>query len=358
MKINVLKLYEYSIYLIVFLYLGFINFLKDLNSISISISVVLTFILFNIYLAQKNKIQVSKFVSFFVFSFVSVFVIQLYRLTKFSLSGYTITDALIHNRYNILVLLTFPIIEILAYKPTRCRFLNNIYYFGISILIFRLIAWIMYNKIHLNVAPGYFEVMGFSWARNGLSRLSGTFLDNYVWVLALFKIVKNKSFLNKLLNIFVMVLCFSYALIVYDSRSQQIAYIISLVLFIFIMSTSIQNKIWDIIGSIIIIPIILKEHYLDKLINTFSISNADYGSSTQIRMFTLNTYQSLWLERGIWWGYGISNDGNYFSILDVNMINQSDLGILSMLFKYGIIGFLIFISPVIVGMYTGLKKNT
>ncbi|EKB62076.1 hypothetical protein HMPREF9250_00519 [Lactobacillus crispatus FB049-03] len=56
------------------------------------------------------------------------------------------------------------------------------------------------------------------------------------------------------------------------------------------------------------------------------------------------------------WGYGISNDGNYFNILDTHMVNQSDLGILSMLFQYGIIGFAIFISPFVMGLYVSLKK--
>ncbi|WP_166627621.1 O-antigen ligase family protein [Lactobacillus crispatus] len=225
------------------------------------------------------------------------------------------------------------------------KFINNIYYMGVAILIFRFSAWFLYNKLRMNVAPGYFEVMGFAWARNGVSRLPGTFLDNYVWVMALFKIIKEKSVVIKTRNISVIVLCFLYAYIVYDSRSQQIAYLLSLVVFILIVSDTFKSKALDVVGAIAISPIIFRGNYLNKLVNTFSTSNADYGSSTQIRMMTLNTYQTLWIERGVWWGYGISNDGNYFNILDTHMVNQSDLGILSMLFQYGIIGFAIFISP-------------
>ncbi len=357
MRWKIVKLYEYSIYFIVFLYLGFINLFKDLNSLSISIGVVISVLLYFIYVNQKNReIKVSRYVSIYIGVFILMFGIQLYRLNSFSLSGYTIKDALIHNRYYAYMLLTFPMTEVLAITERRMRFINNIYYMGVAILIFRFSAWFLYNKLHMNVAPGYFEVMGFDWARNGVSRLSGTFLDNYVWVMALFKIIKEKSTVIKIRSISVIVLCFLYAYIVYDSRSQQIAYLLSLVVFILIVSDTFKSKALDVVGAIAISPIIFRGNYLNKLVNTFSTSNADYGSSTQIRMMTLNTYQTLWIERGVWWGYGISNDGNYFNILDTHMVNQSDLGILSMLFQYGIIGFVIFISPFVMGLYVSLKK--
>ncbi len=96
MRWKTVKLYEYSIYLIVFLYLGFINFFKDLNSLSISIGV-----------------------------FIFMFGLQLYRLNSFSLSGYTIKDALIHNRYYAYMLLTFPMTEVLATAKRRMKFINN-----------------------------------------------------------------------------------------------------------------------------------------------------------------------------------------------------------------------------------------
>ncbi|EKB62118.1 hypothetical protein CEE77_11345 [Lactobacillus crispatus] len=63
MRWKTVKLYEYSIYLIVFLYLGFINFFKDLNSLSISIGVVISVLLYFIYVNQKNReIKVSRYV--------------------------------------------------------------------------------------------------------------------------------------------------------------------------------------------------------------------------------------------------------------------------------------------------------
>lgn len=357
MKLNIIKLYEYSIYCIVFLYLGFINFYSDLNSISISIGVLISIFLFFIYLNQKDKkVKTVKYLYIFVISFIVMFMIQLVRLRSFSLSGYTLIDALIHDRYYAFVLLSFPLTEVLGSPRIGKRFLNNIYYLGIAILIFRFLAWILYNKMHFNATPGYFDVMGILWARNGVTRLPGTFLDNFVWVFALFRIADKRGKYNELYNILVLLLCFLYAYLVYDSRSQQIAYLSSLIIFFFIMAESIERKITYMVGLGIAALAILKTKYFTKLINTFSTTNVDYGSSTQIRMNTLNIYQSLWLEKGIWWGYGISNDGNYFSITDTTMINQSDLGILSMLFQYGIIGFMIIMSPFLMGVVVALRQ--
>ncbi|MCT7819522.1 hypothetical protein, partial [Lactobacillus crispatus] len=58
MRWKTVKLYEYSIYLIVFLYLGFINFFKDLNSLSISIGVVISVLLYFIYVNQKRDCKI------------------------------------------------------------------------------------------------------------------------------------------------------------------------------------------------------------------------------------------------------------------------------------------------------------
>ena len=355
MKINCIKLYEYSLYLIVFLYLGFINLFKDLNSISISIDFLITICLFVIFLIQKNKhMNNYKYVSFYIISFYIIFIIDLFRLKTFSLSGYTISDALVHDRYYIFLLLVFPISEIL-FSKRRQKFIINIYYIGVLILIFRFFAWYIYNKLHFNVAPGYFQVMGYEWARMGLTRLSGSFLDNYVWVMALIRILKNISLKEIIKNGVVLFICFGYAAIVYNSRSQEIAYLVVLAIYFLLSTPKIYIKILIVLSSFIIIPIIEKGSLFVNFISTFSVTNSDYGSSTQIRTNTLNIYQSLWLKENIWLGYGISNDGNYFSNSSANMINQSDLGIISSLYQFGIVGFLIMISPFIMAFFISLK---
>ncbi|TDM68465.1 hypothetical protein CEF01_11430 [Lactobacillus crispatus] len=67
-----------------------------------------------------------RYVSIYIGVFIFMFGLQLYRLNSFSLSGYTIKDALIHNRYYAYMLLTFPMTEVLATAKRRMKFINNI----------------------------------------------------------------------------------------------------------------------------------------------------------------------------------------------------------------------------------------
>lgn len=353
MKINYISIYKYAIYLIVFLYLGFINLFVDLNYLSITIGVIITAILFLIYLSQKNKRGlIGKYILPFTCLFFLIFIIDLFRLKNFSLSGYTVTDALIHDRFYFFILLALPLNEIFAYKKSRKQILNFLYISGIAILICRFIVWLFYNKFKIDLAPGYFQVMGYNWARNGMTRLPGSFLDNYIWIGSLYFVFFKKDYKK----IFVLLFLFFYALIIYDSRSQIIAMAFILILSVIIIKKSFISKVVTWFLGPILLFLSFNSPFFIKILNTFSITDSDYGGSTLIRLNTFNIYQELWLNNGVWWGYGISNDGNYFSNLSFQMINQSDLGIISSLFQFGIVGFVILLFPLVQGIYLSLRN--
>lgn len=157
------------------------NVVSNLDNLSQTIAVVLTFSVFFLYIFQKNKIIPKNFIIYFYLILIFFYLFfELIRLHYFSFSGLNVFNAISLEKNFFYLLLTMPIFEVLERKGKS--FLRNVVYMGLCILIFRSIVWLLFNKFGINIMPGLFEVRGYNWTHgNGYVRLTGTFLDGLIF---------------------------------------------------------------------------------------------------------------------------------------------------------------------------------
>lgn len=353
MKISFFSIYELLLYVIIILNLEVLSVISNLDNLSQTISVILTFIIFLLYIIQKDKIIPTDFAVYFYLIAIFVYLaFELIRLHYFSFSGLKIANALSLEKNFFYILLTMPVFEI--FEKKKEIFLKNIVYIGLVILVIRFVVWFLYNKLGINIMPGLFEVRGYNWTHgNGYVRLTGTFLDGLIFTFFGIKLFKTKSYQKNLYYGAIMLFLFFYAFAVYSSRSQLICYLIT-ILIIYIWNS--KNKLHTAVNcfmGLVLILIVLQLPITKNFIASFSANDATYGEGTMVRIFGNKFYQNEWKNRSILFGFGIAEDGNYFGNTQYFL---SDLGIMSYIFEFGIVGFILSLLPMTVGAVTGIKS--
>ncbi|WP_076459419.1 hypothetical protein [Limosilactobacillus caccae] len=353
MKISFFSIYEFLLYVIIILNLEVLSIVSNLDNVSQTISVVLTFVVFLLYIIQKNKIVPNEFtVYFYSISIFAYLAFEIIRLRYSSFSGLKITSALSLEKNFSYILLAMPVFELLEQK--KKSFLRNVVYIGLIILVVRCIVWLLYNKFGINVMPGLFEVRGYNWTHgDGYVRLTGTFLDGLIFTFFGIKLFKTKSYQEGLYYGLITVFLFFYAYAVYSSRSQLVCYAIT-ILIIYIWSS--KNKLHTIFNcfiGLILVLLILQFPITKNFIASFSSNDVTYGEGTMVRIFGSKFYQNEWENSSILFGFGIAEDGNYFGNTQYFL---SDLGIISYIFEFGIIGFILTILPMMQGLIVGIKS--
>lgn len=352
MKINFFNIYEYILYMIILLNLEILNVTKNLDHLSQTISVVLTFIVFLLYIMQKDKIVPKIFAVYFYFIFFFIYLVfELIRLQYFSFSGLKPISALSLEKTFFYILLTMPVFEILKRKEKI--FLRNVVYIGLVILIVRCSVWLLYNKFGINIMPGLFEVRGYNWTHgDGYVRLTGTFLDGLIFTFFGIKLFETKIYRRKFYYSFILLFLFFYSYVVYSSRSQMICYLITLLIIYIWNSKNKSHTIFNCFIGIMLVLIVLQLPITKNFISTFSSNDVTYGQGTMARIIGNRFYQSEWKNSSILFGFGIAEDGNYFGNTQYFL---SDLGIVGYIFEFGIIGFIIALLPMAEGILTGIK---
>ncbi|ANU51432.1 hypothetical protein [Limosilactobacillus reuteri] len=353
MKISFFNMYEVLLYIIVILNLEVLNITSNLDNLAQSISVILTFAVFLLYIVQKDKIVPKNFIVYFYL--VSIFVylgFEIIRLHYSSFSGLNISNALSLEKNFFYILLTMPIFELLEKKKNN--FLKNIVYIGLIVLVIRSIVWFLFNKFGINIMPGLFEVRGYNWTHgNGYVRLTGTFLDGLIYTFFGIKLFKTESYKERAYYGIIIFFLLFYSFEVYSSRSQLICYLIT-ILCIYIWNS--KNKLHTTLNclfGLILVLIILQLPVAKNFIASFSSNDVTYGEGTMVRLLGKNFYQNEWQNNSILFGFGIAEDGNY---LGNTQYFLSDLGISSYIFEFGIVGFVLALLPMLEGLKTGIKS--
>ncbi|MCE6034535.1 hypothetical protein [Levilactobacillus brevis] len=353
MKISFFDIYEFLLYIIVILNLEVLNVISNLDNLAQTISVVLTFVVLLLYIFQKNKIIPKNFIVYFYL--ISIFIylcFEIIRLHYFSFSGLNILNALSLEKNFFYILLTMPIFEILEKK--KKIFLRNIIYIGLIVLVFRGVVWFLFNKFGINLMSGLFEVRGYNWTHgNGYVRLTGTFLDGLIFSFFGIEFFRTRLYKERLYYGIILLFLLFYSCVVYSSRSQLICYLITM-LFIYIWNS--KNKLHTILNcllAIVLVLIILQLPVAKNFIASFSSNDATYGEGTLVRMLGTSFYQNEWQNNNILFGFGIAEDGNYVGNTQYFL---SDLGIISYIFEFGIIGFILAVLPMLEGIRVGIKS--
>lgn len=355
MKITCTSVYKYGIYIVLLLNLGCFNFIFHSFFISLALSLIVSFILLLIYLFQKERVVIKGlFLKTYVFFELSILIIEYFRLQSSTMPIMTTREAFGPFGVVLLIILSFPIVEVL--NKERELFLRDIAIIGYTVLLIRFIIWFIYNFFHVNLG---FEYMGgrITWIRpifNGmlLTRTMGTFIDGYLMVYTSINLYLNKKRWKR----YVLGLLFLlfYEGIVFQSRSQFLFFILTFIFTSLVVVHFSKNKILNIFLMICVllgISMVLLED-INSFINSFSV-NSQYGESTLTRMLEYEFFPKLWKTTNLFLGFGMTPD--MFSI-GISKLYISDLGLIAVLYQFGIVGFIIAIMPFLRGIFISIKK--
>lgn len=352
MKIKYTSIYVCLIYIIVFLNLGFFNLIMPFEYTGMLLAAVISIITFFIYIFQPVKYKLpGKWYQIYLMLIFCIYIYHFFNLKKTNISSMTLLSAFNNNEGIFLLLLVFPIYEILKGNDKE-KFLKNLAILGYLALMIRLIVWGMYNFINIDIAP--YMIRGLDWNRMVLGRsfirVSGTFLDIYTFIYSINAFFKSIYSHHYKISAFIGILfIFLYSVLISQYRMVSLALLSVLILVILKETYNSQRRLLNVLLFImlIILIMIIGHGIIMNFINSFSL-NASTGSSTSTRLNGLPFIEEEWKNSSIWNGFGFSNDNMTY----MNMTYWlSDYGFLANLFQFGIIGFLICLVPFIYGIY-------
>ena len=350
MKLTYIDIYKILIYIIIAI------LLLRINWITVSVTLILTIILSLLYLTQKQKasLKKSKLLLVYIILEFLLFFIQLIR-AKNNIGNH---DLLMYYFPVIWLLLIFPLYEII--NSNFNKFFKSINKLGIIILVFKSLIWLSYNffnKTSLYMLLGGKE----DWYRSvggiSLARISGTFIDGLLLSFAVFKILQKNIVVSKIKYAIEIIFLYFYAAIIYQSRSQILFYTITLLVAILYKILHTNNKFLSTIVflSCVVLLIVINMNFLHNFIDSFSLTSKNAGS-TYTRIVEYQYYPELWKQSSILMGFGFTSDGTVVNTINgLIKVYTSDVGILMVLYQFGIIGFLIAIIPFIEGAIIAAK---
>lgn len=355
MKITYKSIYTFCLYIVLFLNLGFLNIIGTVDRKTFLVSIILSLLTYLVYLCQPNKKHVnSPIMLIYILLSIIIFIIQLIRMKHLNFTRMSSGSAFITFGGIILILLAFPIYELDIDKNKRL--LKNIAILGCSALLLRTILWLFFNFANTNLAPAFF-VGKETWGRpifgKYLTRLTGTFLDGFVFVYFINNFFKTNSY-KKFKYFMGIIFLFIYSLVIYQSRFQTLTYVIVFLIMSYLQNKSLKNKYFII--SFVVITFMFGYDFIKNFFNTFSVNSIGYGGSTQARLDGIQYLFNEWKNTSLWWGFGFRYDNE--TKYQWTTFYLSDYGILANLFQLGISGFLVYIIPFIKGIITSFKvKN-
>lgn len=350
-RLSFQDIYRYFLYVIFFLNLSFFNIFIDLTYTIQKLSIYMTFLLLIIYSLQKRKSKVTLYTSITVLLFCLLVTFNLFR-QGVPVNGFLLfSEKLFLLRNFSFILLVFPITEILNSKYSS-KFLKVVFLLGMFAILFRCFIWFSYNYAGLNIAPGIIAERGINWTRYGAVRLQALFLDGYVLAYLLCKLFVTESKKKLLYSVYLFIVLF-YEGIIYASRSQLIGFFVMFITIYLFKKTSLLNKLISFFFLTIASIGILISPYYNRFLDSFSVSNSDYGAGTLVRIVGRKYYHEIWTQK-MYLGFGQTTDGNIFNGWKYYI---SDLGIIRMLYQFGIIGFIVCLLPILYGCLVGFKRR-
>lgn len=352
MKISPYKVYKFCVYSIVFLNLGFLNIIGTFDRQAMFFSIILGLFSFIVYFFDKDRIPIKrgKDLVLTISLIVGIFIFQLFRIQY---EGMTRKAAFTTFGGLLLVLVSFPIYELLQRQFKKV--LNFLVKIGFVAIIIRIILWLFYNFLHLNLGRGFFEGRE-NWTRNilGLSlvRISEPYISGFLFIICIVGLYKNNIFKRRIDNIYGIIILYFYAFFVSQTRMQILVYTIVLVLMLLIQAWNSKKYVLFIIEFLLILIILVANK---DLIETFFYSfnpNSITGYSTTLRINSMNYFYNEWVNSNKWLGFGFTPDAH---ILGISTYWISDFGIYINLFEFGFIGFVILVYPILKGIILSLK---
>lgn len=351
MKIRVTSFYKIIIYFLVFINSGFYFFSRN-AFLTIAFSIPLCIISFvykksSLYIVQYMKIK--QYITL-IYLFIAIEFLRLMMVSNvFGIKG--IFSLIAPYFYLTLV---FPILDIL-FENKETKFFRNVICINIIATIFRFLIWYLYNFKGLSYFSSIFQEHGIDWVRNGVVRLDAPPLDGLSFISMVFILYFSKSVIKKICSLSVLSLLFSYSWFVYNSRSQMICYVLTMIFMYLIKPVKFKSDllIKNFITIVFIAMFLLHFRYVETFINTFT--SGDMLGSTLTRVNEYDFFSNMFSQNlsHILFGIGITQD--LFNVGNMQYY-LSDLGLLGFIFTYGLIGFCIFLKKIIFDFMYGIRK--
>lgn len=346
------SIYKFCIYAIIFLNLGFLDIFGVLDRQAMFLSLILGLFAFFVYVFDENKVQIlkGKDIILFIFLIVGIF---LFQATRIQYPGMTVKAAFTTFAGLLLVLVSFPMYELLQIQFHKTiKYIVNI---GFLAIILRIVLWFSYNFMHINLGPGFFKGRE-DWTRSilglNLVRISEPYISGFLFIVCILGIYNNGYFKKKVNNIIGIILLYFHAIFVSQTRMQILVYTVILFLMIVFEAFNSKHKGLAIISLLVMIIIfLLNRGYVNSFFNSFD-PNSVNGYSTTLRINSFNYFIDEWQNSNIWLGFGFTPDNH---MIGLNTYWLSDFGIYINLFEFGIVGFIILILPILKGIIVSVK---
>lgn len=351
------KVYLFLVYLAIFFNLGFLNLFGQFEVLNMFLAVLISIFAFVVYLSQPNKKKIyEKWIYVFLILTYIVFLYHIYNFHKLNLTEMTFSSAFSNYDGVIILLLLFPIYELLCSNKKE-KFIHGMIMLGFAALFLRLAIWILYNFTAFH--PANYLIHAVTWRRTVLGhnfmRMSGTFLDVFLLIYSLNELLKNFHFKSKIKMKYLIsvIFLFFYVIVVSQYRMILVAYTLILICMILIWSHNSKNKSLSVFLTALFI-IILGVGNIDiikEFINGFSV-NSENGGSTAVRLDGIQYFWNLWQSTDKLNGLGFMTDNVQAGW---NIYWFSDYGILASLFQFGFLGFFSYMIPFLAGLITTIK---
>ncbi len=362
MRVKYVTVYEWIIYIIIILNLGFFNVFSSYSRLVTFMTAILAVILSIIYYLHpiyRFSDTTAKLLQLYIICLIFIYFWNIIKVFAGVKSSASIGTLFMSESGWFLLLVSFPFAAIL--KEKNFQFLKNIAYLGLVILIVKFLVWFLYNYFSLLIAPGYFR-LGLGWQRSiggkVFTRMDGTFLDPFTFLYFYIKFRNSEKNSDRIYCAIPILFCLFYEYFVYQSRSNVLYFILTIFITELFLSLKSRNKTLSI-GVFLLISsllFIIFKDYIVSFLNTFNPNDTmnAYSNSSAARIFEINYFGNLWKSSNIFTGFGLINDTN---IVGNSHLYISDIGILGYLFEYGYIGFFIFIFPFLLGLVILIKNK-
>jgi hypothetical protein len=315
-------------------------------------SMVLLAMVTCVLLIYKKKIE-NKYLIF-----ISCFVVCLVltRLFLDLIAGRNVYKELNANSTYFFILFAFPVYYLLKYRIiTLNKLLDMIIFLTTLSYFLRLYISAYYSFFHQRIFyPISIESASEKWFRNGVLRINPPCFGLIIIALCLYQFYSAKKLRRRIYYGMVIVLSVYYSAFIHYSRAVLIYQISELIFLIYIKRKRALKQVMLnlFLGSVGVILLI--NGYFDKLLDLFSIQNAEYWFSNTSRMIAYPYYFGVFLNN-IWMGIGLLlGDELYFASNNVTGA-LSDVGALRSLVQLGAGMFIFYASFFINGFMTGAK---
>lgn len=304
----------------------------------------------------------SKFVDKLCLYLLFVIVIQIiYTSTKYSLS---LSDFLYTFCTYSYLLLCYPLIYIaVSDNKDWINLLKCIVLCFVLSIVLRWGVAQIYNFTGNKILPDLMiEYASENWIRNERIRIVPPCFIMIIIPIVMYLVSISKRSYKKYFYCFFIVITFTYCLRVYQSRSVLVYLIVICYTIYMLKKKSLSKKMLAVFVALIACTILINTSYVSNFIDSFS-SKGLYAGSTTARKTAIVYYADLFYQNPIC-GVGAlwSGCAKTLSVLRGPIGNSylEDLGILGGIFKFGIIGLLLYLM-MLIRMVRGLvyiKKNS